>query len=267
METLKVGLVQMCCEKGAIAENIEATSRVFADAVARGVDVVGFPEMNVTGYVDPTRQPEALLRLDGPEVARVLAMTSGQPTTLLAGLVEANERGKPFITHIVARDGQLLGFYRKVTIKDEEADWFSPGETIPVFTHGDLTFGVAICADVGNREVFAACARQGARIVFELAAPGLYGDQATRDWRSGFEWWQGECQKHLSEYARDTRMWIAVATQAGRTVDEDFPGGGYVFAPDGRRLYATPDWSPGASYVEIGLETQRVRLLEWERQT
>lgn len=98
--------------------------------------------------------------------------------------------------------------------------------------------------------------------MFELAAPGLYGDQATRNWRSGFEWWRDKCQEHLSEYARDTGMWIAVATQAGRTVDEDFPGGGYVFAPDGRRLYATPDWSPGASYVEIGLETQRVRMLE-----
>jgi len=165
METLKVGIVQMRCEKGAIAENLEIMARHFASAVARGVDVLGFPEMNVTGYVDPTRQPEALLRLDGPEVARVLAMTRDQPTTLLAGLVEANPFGKPFITQIVARDGQLWGFYRKVTIKDEEADWFSPGEAVPVFTHGDLTFGVAICADVGNREVFAACpARRADRV-------------------------------------------------------------------------------------------------------
>jgi len=262
LETLKVGLVQMHCEKGAIADNLETTSRIFAAAVARGVDIVGFPEMSITGYVDPTQCPEAILHLDGPEVARVLATTRDQPTTVLAGLVEANPSGKPFITHIIVRDGQLLGYYRKVTIKGEEAEWFSPGDSVPVFTHRDLTFGVSICADVGNGEIFAACARQGARIVFELAAPGLYGDRATRDWRSGFEWWQDKCQKHLSEYARDTGMWIAVATQAGRTVDEDFPGGGYVFAPGGRRLYATPDWSPGVSYVEIGLEAGCVRVLD-----
>jgi hypothetical protein len=64
-------------------------------------------------------------------------------------------------------------------------------------------------------------------VVFEVAAPGLYGEQATRDWRSGYEWWRGECHEYLSAYARDYGLWIAVATQAGRTVDEDFPGGEY----------------------------------------
>jgi predicted amidohydrolase len=148
-----------------------------------------------------------------------------------------------------------------MTIKDEEADWFAPGDRVPVFAHDGLTFGVAICADIGNPNVFAECARQGAQIVFELAAPGLYGEQATRDWRAGFEWWEGECQTHLAAYAREHSFWIAVATQAGRTIDEDFPGGGYLFAPDGTRRYATPDGSPGAVYLEIDLATQRVSPL------
>jgi predicted amidohydrolase len=255
MKTIKVGLVQMRCEKGAIDANLEAISHTLAAAAARSTDILGFPEMSITGYVDPTRYPGAVLRLDGPEIAQLFDMTRGQPTTLLAGLVEANPHGKPFITQVAVRDGNLLGYYRKLTIEDEEAEWFSPGDTVPVFGHDTITFGIAICADLGNREVFAECARQGARIVFELAAPGLYGEQATRDWRSGFEWWQGECQTHLSKYARDFGIWIAVATQAGRTVDEDFPGGGYLFAPDGCRLHATPDWSPGAIYLELDLET------------
>jgi predicted amidohydrolase len=260
-EHIKVGLIQMYCEKGAMAENLASTARTYAQAVARDVDIVGFPEMSISGYADPTRYPEAILRLDGPEVAQVVEMTRGQPATLLAGLIEANPAGKPFITHIAAHDGRLLGFYRKLTIKGEEKEWFSPGNGVPVFTHGALTFGIAICADVGNRKVFAACARQGARVVFELAAPGLYGQQETRNWQSGFEWWQGECQTHLSQYARDFGLWIAVATQAGRTVDEDFPGGGYLFAPDGRRLFATPDWSPGAAYLQVELETGRLEVL------
>jgi predicted amidohydrolase len=153
----------------------------------------------------------------------------------------------------------MVGSYRKVTIKDEEVEWFAPGEGVPVFQHGALTFGVAICADISNEAVFAACARQGNRIVFELAAPGLYGEQASRNWRSGFAWWQGECRQHLGEYARKYGLWIAVATQAGRTVDEDFPGGGYVFAPDGRCLFATPDWTPGEVYLDLDLERGTVK--------
>jgi hypothetical protein len=86
-------------------------------------------------------------------------------------------------------------------------------------------------------------------VVFEIAAPGLYGQQATRDWRSGYEWWRGECHKYLAGYARDFGLWIAVATQAGRTVDEDFPGGGYLFQPDGRCVYETADWSEGLAFV------------------
>lgn len=258
---VRVGLIQMRCEKGAIAENLRGMSRYLAEAATQNVDIVGFPEMSITGYADPIRYPEAIVRLDGPQVAQVLEMTRGQPITVLAGLIEENPDGRPFITHIVVRDGELLGCYRKKTIKDEEAEWFSPGEVVPVFTHGDLTFGIAICADIGNQEVFAACAQQGAQIVFELAAPGLYGEQATRNWRSGFEWWEGECQKYLSRYAQACTIWVAVATQAGRTVDEDFPGGGYVFAPDGRRLCATPDWSPGPLYLEIDLGAYRVTRL------
>ena len=258
MKNLKIGLIQMFCEKAAIAENLERTAGYIAEAAARDVDVIGFPEMSITGYVDPTRQPEAIIRLDGPEVAQVMEMTRGLSLTVLAGLIEENPGGKPFITQVAIHDGELLGFYRKRRIEDEEVEWFSPGDVVPVFDHGDLTFGVAICADLGSHEVFEACARQGVQIVFELAAPGLYGEQATRDWRSGFEWWEGECEKYLGQYTQEYGIWVAVATQAGRTVDEDFPGGGYVFAPDGRRLFATPDWSAGAVYLEIDLEAGSV---------
>lgn len=259
---IKIGLIQMRCEKGAMVENLDHLSRYFYEAVAQDLDIIGFPEMSITGYVDPTRYPDAVLPLDGPQIAQVLNMTKGQPTALLAGLVETNPQGKPFITQIAVRDGELLGFYRKITIEDEEVEWFAPGDKVPVFRHGDLTFGMAICADISNQTVFAECARQGAQIVFELAAPGLYGEQATRDWQSGFTWWKGECQTYLSQYAQKYDLWIAVATQAGRTVDEDFPGGGYVFAPGGRCLFATPDWSPGALYLEIDLKTHHVQVLD-----
>jgi predicted amidohydrolase len=261
MKNLKIGLIQMFCEKAAIAENLERTAHYIKEAAARGVDVIGFPEMSITGYADPTKQSKAIIRLDGPEVAQVIEMTCGLLLTVLAGLIEENPGAKPFITQVAIRDGKLLGFYRKRRIEDEEVAWFSPGDVVPVFTHGDLTFGIAICADIGGHEVFEACARQGAQVVFELAAPGLYGEQATRDWRAGFEWWEGECQKYLTQYTQEYGIWVAVATQAGLTVDEDFPGGGYVFAPGGKRLFATPDWSVGAVYLNIDLEAGSVEEL------
>jgi predicted amidohydrolase len=257
----RVGLIQMRCEKAAIAENLERMRAYLAEAAARQVEIVGFPEMCLTGYADPTRYPEARLRLDGPEIARFLDVTQKFPGTVLAGFIEANLDGKPFITHIAARQGVLTGYYRKITIRDEEADWFSAGYSVPVFQHDSSPFGVAICADLKNRQVFSQISAQGARLIFELAAPGLYGAQETRDWQAGFAWWEGECQRYLGSYARDNSAWILVATQAGRTRDEDFPGGAFVFAPDGKRVFATPDGAPGAVFLEIDLNSGAVREL------
>lgn len=254
MPTINIGLVQMRCEKGAIDENLATIHASLRAGASRGVDIMCFPEMSITGYIDPHRSPEAILRLDGPEVARFVNMTRELPITALAGLVEANPQGKPFITQIGAHSGELVSVYRKLTIENEEVNWFAPGTTGAVFQHPKVVFGLSICADINTPQIFSTCAREGARIVFEAAAPGLYGSQETRDWQAGYQWWRDECHDKLARYARDNHIFIAVATQAGRTNDEDFPGGGYVFGPDGNCLASTSDWSEGILYATLALD-------------
>jgi predicted amidohydrolase len=257
----RIGLIQMHCEKAAIQKNLKTIACYLEEAALHNLDIIGFPEMSLTGYADPNKYPEAVLNLDGPEVQQLLRLTEQSSVTALVGLIERNPSGKPFITQIAVRRGVLQGYYRKITIKDEETEWFSAGQDVPMFKLGDLKFGIAVCADIENETVFAECRRKGAKFVFELAAPGLYGEQVTRNWESGYAWWEGECQKYLSRYAQDYGVWIGVATQAGRTVDEDFPGGGYVFSPTGERLYATADYLPGAVYVELDFETNTMMRL------
>ena len=174
--------------------------------------------------------------------------------TAIAGIIEGNPHGKPFITQIVARDGKVLGFYRKQTIAEDEVEWFAPGSTLAVLQHPKVCFGVSICADIGTPEIFAEQARLGAQIIFEAAAPGLYGSQATRNWLSGYQWWQNNCLQKLGRYALENSISIAVATQAGRTIDEDFPGGGYVFGSDAACMTSTSDWSEGILYAELPLD-------------
>ncbi|HEY7123310.1 MAG TPA: carbon-nitrogen hydrolase family protein [Ktedonobacterales bacterium] len=253
MAELNIGMVQMCCEKGALEENLAAIKSHLKDAARQNIDIICFPEGSITGYVDPARYPEAVLSLESPAVARFVEMTSEYPITALAGIIEANPAGKPFITQIVAEQGTLQGFYRKRVIPDDEAHLFAPGSDAAVFSHPKVTFGLAICADIDAQAVFADCARNGAQLVFEAAAPGLYGEQATRDWQAGYDWWRGGCMTKLARYAREEHIYIAVATQAGRTRDEDFPGGGYLFGPDGCCLAESTDWSEGVLSVQVAL--------------
>src|SRR5262249_33965026 len=257
--TLTLALAQMRCEKADPDANLSATASLLAEAAAQRADILCLPEASLSGYVDPVRYPQAAIRLDGAEVTRLLALTRGHPVTLVAGLVEANPDGPPYLTQFVAREGRLLGIYRKRTIPAEEAQLYPPGPAggaaaTPLFTHAGVPYGLAICADIDNATVFADAARAGARLVFECAAPGLYGAQETRDWRVGYEWWRGECHEKLAVYAREHGLIIAVATQAGRTRDEDFPGGGYLFGADGTCLAESDDWHAGLLVARVTLD-------------
>jgi predicted amidohydrolase len=249
---LRLALVQLRCEKGDLAGNLARHAQHIGAAAARGVDIVCFPEMSLTGYVDSLRMPHGVVALDSALVADFVALTRGRALTAIAGIIEPHTGDeKPYITQLVARDGQLLGLYRKLTIVHEEAAWFTPGAGAPLFEHGGVPFGLAICADIDTREVFARAAAQGARLVLHPSAPGLYGAQATRDWSACYAWWRDGCHAKLGAYAREFGLYIATATQAGRTSDEDFPGGGFLFGPDGTCLAETLDWSEGVLDVDI----------------
>lgn len=245
MPLLTLALVQMRCEKAAIGDNLDEMRRYLEQARAAGAELVCFPEMNITGYIDPQQHSEAVIPLDDPAVGRVCEMSREYGMAIIAGLVESNPSGRPFITQLVAQQGKMLGHYRKINIKEDEAAWFSPGHEQPLFEIKGISYGLAICADIDEPKIFRELAQKGAKLVVECAAPGLYGDPRTRDWQDGYGWWKDECFGKLRSYAADNSIHIAVATQAGRTSDEDFPGGGYLFSPQGRCLAQSPGWEEG----------------------
>jgi predicted amidohydrolase len=251
MVQLSLALVQMRCQKAAIEDNIKEMRRYLDQAKGAKADIVCFPEMNITGYIDPRQHPGAVISRDHPAIKEINGLSREYHTTIIAGFVEQNNADKPFITQFVAEGGSIKGYYRKKTVKEEEIKRFSPGEEQPIFTIKGLTYGLSICADLDDGNIFKELARQGAKMVIECAAPGLYGDQKTRNWQEGYDWWRGECFGKLGKYAADNGIHIAVATQAGRTTDEDFPGGGYLFSPDGRCLTQSADWKEGMLPAKI----------------
>lgn len=148
---------------------------------------------------------------------------------------------------MLAQNGRITGVYRKVNVVDEEAVWFSPGTETPVFDLevGDtaLRCALAVCADTDRPDLFNEFARKGARMVLHSSAPGLYTrrtDEAS--WQAGYDWYRSYVLERLPAYARDNKLFIAVATQTGATIDEDFPGASFVFGPDGTCLACTQDY-------------------------
>jgi predicted amidohydrolase len=253
---LRIALAQMRCEKGDWEGNLARAEGYIREAAQEGCDVLVLPEMSLSGYCDPAKFPDALQPLRSPLVARFVEMTARYGIAASGGFIEANPEGKPFITQVLAQNGKVVGVYRKVQVVDEEADWFSPGSDTPVFNletrEGDLTCALAVCADSERPDLFRRFGEGGAKVVFHSSAPGLYGRRVTEeDWRKGYSWYTGEITEQLSQYARDNRLHIAVATQTGATVDEDFPGGSFLFGPDGGVLAQTDGWEETLLLCEV----------------
>lgn len=251
----------MTCEKNAIEQNLRQTFEIIDEAVQNNIKVLCFPEMSLTGYSDPIKNPETQLTINSLEVQQLVAYTKDLNITVLIGIIEQNNDQKPFVTQLVIHEGKIISYYRKITIIEEEVLWFSPGHTIKTVNLMGLETGISICADINSENLFSEYAKQGAKLIFESSAPGLYGSQQTRNWEEGYNWWNQECKTYFGKYSKNYNLWIFVATQAGRTINEDFPGGGYVFSPTGKLLYSTSDGEPCRVYLEVDFENENVKVL------
>lgn len=250
---MRVLLAAVRCEKGDVEGNLASHRRLLEVAADTGCGLALFPEMSLTGSVDPAARPERLVSVDHPAVAALIEASETSGVGVCFGIAERSAAGQPYITQLVAAGGSVLGGQRKRHLGDGE-EAFTAATESRVFEHAGSTFGVAICAEAGFDAPFDVAAAGGARLVLFPAAPGLYGrrtDEAS--WRSGFSWWQGCALGDAGRHAKRLGIWIALAGQAGSTEDEDFPGLAALVSPDGTVTDRLPDWSEGTLTVDIPL--------------
>ena len=248
---MKIALVQMNCDKGEIARNVQRAIEFCIQAAESGADIVCFPEASLTGYIDPLRFPDAVISWDNSQLAPLFDWFRNNPITGVLGIVERNSSGAPFIAQGVIKDGELQSVYHKTHLAPEELSHFSADDELCIVSHHGKNLGLSVCADIESEDLFRRYSEAGAQVVLHASAPGLYGEQATRNWQSGYDWWHDDCQAKLGMYAQKFGLTIAAATQSGRTVDEDFPGGGYLFDQSGALVSQTSDWSEGMLIVEV----------------
>ncbi|HEX4063999.1 MAG TPA: carbon-nitrogen hydrolase family protein [Streptosporangiaceae bacterium] len=249
---LRLMLAAICCQKGDWPGNLAEHERVLALAQDRDCDVAIFPEMSLSGPADPGRRPEWLLRLDSAPVAAMAELTGRYPVAAVFGVAEREERAA-HITQVYAHGGRVAGFYRKRHLGEDERG-YTPGTESALFQFGGIGFGITICAEGGVDFPFDEPAAAGAEVIFFCAAPGLYGRRTDeKSWRAGYAWWESCGLADARRHAVRTGTWVALATQAGTTVDEDFPGLAALVAPDGEVMARLPDWRAGTLVVELPL--------------
>jgi predicted amidohydrolase len=243
-------LAAINCPKGEVETNTARHIALLEEAHARDARIVAFPELSLTGSVDPVNWPGHAITLDHPAIAAVAAATAEQRVAALFGIAETVD-DRVHITQVLADGGRVVGHYQKRTLGDDE-DSYHAGSEPARFALGTTPIGIAICAESGADRAFDDAAAAGAQVVFFCAAPGLYGRRTDETgWRSGFEWWSGAALGDAARHARRLGLWIALATQSGATADEDFPGLAALVDPTGAVVASLPDWHEGTLLVEL----------------
>jgi NAD+ synthase (glutamine-hydrolysing) len=200
MVRLRVALAQVDLTVGDLDGNAEIVSGWAKQAVARGADLVVFPEMTLTGYpaedlvlrgsfVEASRA--ALERLAGAladagagDIAVIVGYLDRSPTPAPA---VGRPAGEPQNAAAVLWQGMVAARYAKHHLPNygvfDEFRYFVPGSSFPVPRIGGVDIGITICEDLwqeGGPVTVARAAGVGL-VVCLNASPYERGKSARRD--------------------------------------------------------------------------------------
>jgi len=198
--------------------------------------------------------------LDHAHVEGLVAATVRHPVAVLFGIAEVRPDGC-WITQVQADGGRIRGVQRKRHLGEDE-EGFETATDTTVFELGVARYASIICAESTLARTWDANAAAGASLHLLSAAPGLTGRRTDAEGRrAGLEWWESAGLADAQRHARRLGAWVGVATQAGSTVDEDFPGVAAMVSPDGAIVARLPDERPGTLLVELPIpfEVQPIR--------
>ena len=246
MDNLKIAAVCMHAIPGDISLNLNKIESMSREAFSNGADVVCFPELSVTGYIQ--QFPEHVYCREEMEkiVERLVWMARDAKIVLMAGVIDVADEGNPYITQIIAGPDGLIGTYRKTHLGPTETTNYRPGQKIEVFKRGNTVFGVQLCYEGHFPEISTQMALMGADMVFiPHASPRGAPEEKLQSW-----------MRHLPARAFDNGIYVIACNQVGSFEDGlRFPGVAVVFGPDGRVLAQYVGMKEHILYAELKDET------------
>lgn len=227
MKDLRIATVILNCPVGRIADNLDRMAGWVEVAQKQGVDVLCFPEMNITGYSSRANIKKLAETVPGKISQSVSEMAQAHDIAILAGLAEADLTGRVFASHLVATAKGIAGVYRKVHIAPPELQIFTAGDAIPLFDINGFKLGIQLCYDVHFPELSTRMAIDGADAIF-MPHASPRGTPAEK-----FDSWM----RHLSARAFDNGLYVIACNQIGNNQNGlKFPGLAIVLDPAGRIL-------------------------------
>jgi len=256
----RVLLAQIEPTLGNLSANLELHFAEIENARRRGIELVLFPELSLSGYFLRDQVAEAALPREHPILAELCERSRG--VSIGAGFVERGSDGRLYNSYGFFEDGRLLHVHRKVFLVTygmfDDARDFAPGEQFQVVESRHGRFGVLICEDMwhveaaylhflSNVDALLVPSASPGRGVIQDAEPGM---RSVRAWN-----------RLQDALALVSQTWLVYVNRVGSEDGVLFAGGSRLVDPFGCEAAALATLEPGRLEVVLESETlHRARL-------
>lgn len=235
---LRVGVAQIGPSTGAMKENLDLHLDQITRARDRGLDLIVFPELSLSGYPNKCIDFHAnALVAHGDEIQQLAKACEG--ITAVVGLLEETVAAQFYNASYALRDGEVKHIHRKLNLATygglEEGKYFAQGRYVESFELGGWwRAAILICADLWNPALVHLAALHGTTV---LIAPTNSARAVVSSRFSNPSGWDLTSRFYAMMYG----MPIIMANRVGAEQDLRFWGGSRVIDPFGRALVEAED--------------------------
>ncbi|MFI5600070.1 carbon-nitrogen hydrolase family protein [Pseudomonas aeruginosa] len=142
-----IAAAQSCAHPADLPRNLDDHLRLMRIAQARGVRLLVFPELSLTGY-EPSAAAALAQPADTPLLQPLRQLAEQARMTTVVGLpLRSPKHAKPLIAALILGADGSLGVYAKQHLHAGEERHFSAGDGGPLLEIDGLPMALAVCAD------------------------------------------------------------------------------------------------------------------------
>ena len=172
MHSIRIGMAQINSTVGDLSGNTKKIIRFIEEAKSRGVDLLTFPELAITGYPpeDLLLKPQ-FIKQNKENLSEIINHSSD--IAVVVGFVDSNN--DIYNAAALLYDNRLVGVYHKVYLPNygvfDENRYFQAGNKCPIFIINGVCIGITICEDMWYEAGVATMqAYAGARVLINISA-------------------------------------------------------------------------------------------------
>ena len=228
LEKVNVALAQINCKVGDKKHNISIMKKNIKQAKEKGANLVIFPELSLTGYLNRDIAYELAEPIPGPSIHSLEEIAKKETMYIVFGMPEQSEKAHAVLynTAVFLGPDGMIGKYRKMHLPThsvfEEKRYFRLGYEAPVFETEMGKMGLTICYDIFFPEIFRLLRLKGSQLIICISASPAV--------RSRF------FEVFTTARALENTVFLVYVNLVGVENGLQFWGGSRIIAPDGSIL-------------------------------